>query len=145
MQAWIIWLVIAVGLGVAELLTLTVDLGLLALAALAAGLVGIVGAGIGVQFLAFAVTALLTLGAVRPVIRRQLRKPPALRMGPQALVGREAVVLTEVNRDGGRIRLAGEEWTARPYDSTLVIPAGATVDVFEIDGATAVVYPRESP
>jgi membrane protein implicated in regulation of membrane protease activity len=28
-------------------------------------------------------------------------------------------------------------------DETVVIPAGTTVDILQIDGATAVVYPRE--
>ncbi|MQA86365.1 MAG: NfeD family protein [Streptosporangiales bacterium] len=145
MQAWIIWLIVAAGLGIAELLTLTVDLGLLAVAALAAGLVGAVGLGVGMQFVAFAATAVLTLGIIRPVVRRHLRRPPALRTGAAALIGAEAVVLAEVSKHGGRVRLVGEEWTARPYDSTLVIPEGATVDVFAIDGATALVHPRESP
>lgn len=143
MQAWIIWLLVAVGLGAAELLTLTFDLALLAVAALAAGLVGMVGLGLGAQFLVFAVTAVLMLGAVRPIVRRHRRRPPRLRSGAAALLGQEAVVLAEVHRDGGRVKLAGEEWTARPYDSTLVIPEGATVDVLAIEGATALVYPRE--
>ena len=60
-----------------------------------------------------------------------------------ALVGRSAETVTEVTGHGGRIRIDGEEWTARAYDDTLVIPAGATVDVMEISGATALVYPRE--
>ena len=145
MQAWIIWLIVAVALGAAELLTLTLDLGLLAVAALAAGLVGAVGLGLGAQFVAFAITAVLTIGAVRPVVRRHQRRPPPRRIGGAALVGREAVVLSEVSRDGGRVKLAGEEWTARAYDSALVIPEGVTVDVLAIEGATALVYPRESP
>lgn len=145
MQAWIIWMIVAVALGAAELLTLTLDLALLAVAALAAGLVGLVGFGVGVQFVAFAATSVLMLGAVRPVVRRHLRRPPRLRSGVAALIGQEAVVLAEVNKEDGRVKLAGEEWTARPYDSTLVIPEGATVDVFAIEGATALVYPRESP
>ena len=32
-----------------------------------------------------------------------------------------------------RVRIGGEEWTARAYDETLVIPAGTTVDVIEIE------------
>src|SRR5262249_22167397 len=39
----------------------------------------------------------------------------------------------------------GEEWTARAYDPDVVIPAGATVDVMQITGSTAIVYPRERP
>ncbi len=58
-------------------------------------------------------------------------------------MGRSARVVSEVTGLGGRVRIGGEEWTARSYDETLVIPQGATVDVMQIDGATAVVYPRE--
>ena len=61
-----------------------------------------------------------------------------------ALVGKPAYVLAEVTDQGGRVRIGGEEWTARvAYDDTLVIPAGAVVDVMEISGSTALVYPRE--
>ena len=41
----------------------------------------------------------------------------------------------------GRIRLAGEIWSAAPYDEDLTIAPGETVEVFEIRGATAYVHP----
>jgi membrane protein implicated in regulation of membrane protease activity len=41
------------------------------------------------------------------------------------------------------VRIGGEEWTARSLDEAQVIPAGATVNVLQIEGATAIVYPRE--
>ena len=41
----------------------------------------------------------------------------------------------------GRVRLGGEIWSAQPYDETLSIEAGETVEVFEIRGATAFVHP----
>jgi membrane protein implicated in regulation of membrane protease activity len=50
------------------------------------------------------------------------------------------VVISEVSCDGGQVRIAGEVWTARPYDDDAVIEPGAKVDVFEIRGATAVVH-----
>ena len=62
-----------------------------------------------------------------------------------ALVGRSAMVIEEITSQSGQVKLAGEVWTARPYDDSLVIPAGSTVDVFEIRGATAVVFPVETP
>jgi membrane protein implicated in regulation of membrane protease activity len=52
-------------------------------------------------------------------------------------------VLEEVTGQAGRVRIGGEVWSARAYDETLVIPAGKTVDVMHIEGATALVYPRE--
>ena len=41
------------------------------------------------------------------------------------------------------MKLAGETWTARSYVHDTVIEAGHTVDVVEIKGATALVYPAE--
>jgi membrane protein implicated in regulation of membrane protease activity len=144
MQSWVVWLLLAAVLGVAELLTLTLALGLLAVAAVAAGLSGALGLAPALQVVVFTVTAGAGLVMVRPVALRHLRQPPALRTGVAALVGREALTLTEVTRHGGRARIGGEEWTARPYDPDCVIPAGATVDVLAIEGATALVYPKEA-
>jgi membrane protein implicated in regulation of membrane protease activity len=60
-----------------------------------------------------------------------------------ALVGKPGYVIQEVTGRDGRVRIGGEEWTARALDDSVVIPTGTTVDVLQIDGATAVVYPRE--
>jgi membrane protein implicated in regulation of membrane protease activity len=145
MQAWQVWLAVAAVLGIAELMTATLDLLLLASAALVAGGVAAIGLGLGFQLLAFAATAALMIAVVRPVARRHLLTAPALLSGTAALVGREAVTLTEVTRDDGRVRIGGEEWTARPYVPDTVIAAGTSVDVFAIEGATALVHPREEP
>ncbi len=141
-MSWIVWLILAAVLGVAELLTVTLTLGLLAVAAAVAAVVGAVGVPVPFQILAFVVAAGAGLGLVRPIAVRHLKQPP-LRTGTAALVGRSALVQQEVNGHGGRVRIGGEEWSARSYDETLVIPAGATVDVIQIEGATALVYPRE--
>ena len=141
-MSWIVWLILAAVLGVAELLTVTLTLGLLAVAAAVAGVVGAAGVPVPFQIVAFVVAAGAGLGLVRPIALRHL-KQPALRTGTAALVGRIALVQQEVNGHGGRVRIGGEEWSARSYDETLVIPAGATVDVIQIEGATALVYPRE--
>jgi len=145
MQSWLLWLTIAAVLGIAELMTATLDLLLLAVAALAAAALGALGLGIGLQLLAFAVTAAAMITLVRPVARRHLTGTPQLRTGVAALIGREAVVLSPVGRDPGRVRIGGEEWTARSYDPDLLIPAGTRVDVFAIEGVTALVHPREDP
>jgi membrane protein implicated in regulation of membrane protease activity len=143
MVSWIIWLVLAAVLGVAELMTVTLTLGLLAAAAAAAAVAGAFGVPVPFQILAFVVAAGAGLGLIRPIAVRHLKQPPPLRTGTAALVGRSAVVLQEVNGRGGRVRIGGEEWSSRSYDETLVIPAGTTVDVIEIEGVTALVYPRE--
>lgn len=143
MGAWIIWLIVAAVLGVAELLTVTLALGLLAVAAVAAGVVGAAGLGVPAELGAFALVAAAGLGLVRPIAIRHVRQPPPLRTGVAALVGKTGLVVQEVNGHDGRVRIGGEIWTSRSYDESTVIPVGAKVDVLQIEGVTALVYPRE--
>lgn len=140
---WILWLVVAAVLGAAEFFTLTLALGLLAAAALVAAVVAGLGGGLLAQVLAFAVSGGVGLLVIRPIARRQLRTPPLSREGADALIGRTAVVLQEVTASQGLVKLAGDEWSARSFDESQVIPIGTTVEVMEIDGARAVVYPHE--
>jgi membrane protein implicated in regulation of membrane protease activity len=143
MPAWIVWLVIAAALGLAEVTTLTLALGLLAVGALAGGLIAALHLPAAAQLIAFGVTSAVGLVLIRPLAVRHLRQPPPLRSGTAALVGREGFALTEVTRHSGRVRIGGEEWTARPYDPGVVIPQGTDVDVLAIEGVTALVHPRE--
>ncbi len=143
MHWWVIWLVIAGVLGVAELLTLTLALGMIAGAALVTAVPAALGLPVPAQFGVFAVSVAVAMGVGWPAARRHRRQPPHLRTGTAALVGRSALVLEEVSAHSGRVKIGGEEWSGRSYDETLVIPAGTTVDVMQIDGATALVYPRE--
>jgi membrane protein implicated in regulation of membrane protease activity len=143
MESWIVWLVLAALLGVAEVMTTTLAFGLLAVAAGAAAIVGAVGLGLPLQIAAFAVAAAAGLGVVRPLAVRHIRQPPLLRTGTSALVGRPAIVTEEVTPLTGRVRIGGEVWSARSYDESQVIPEGSKVDVLAIEGATALVHPRE--
>ena len=143
MEPWLAWLVLAALLGIAELMTATLAFGLLAVAALAAAIVSGLGLGLPVQLGAFAVTAGVGLGVVRPLAARHIRQPPLLRSGTSALVGRSATVVEEVTARGGQVRIGGEVWSARSYDESQVIPVDSTVDIFAIEGATALVHPKE--
>lgn len=143
MDLWMIWLIVAVLFMVAEIFTLTAALGLLGAAALITSLSAAIGLPPPVQLLVFTVASLAGMVLVRPIARRHMLRPQLERFGVDALVGRTASVVQEVTAQGGRVRIDGEEWTARAFDESLVIPTGATVDVMEIRGAIAVVYPRE--
>ena len=143
MGIWIIWLIVAAVLGVAEVMTATLAFGLIAVAALVGAGVGAAGGNVALQFGAFVLASAAGLGIARPFALRHIKQPPPLRTGTAALVGRSAYVLDEITAHSGRVRIGGEEWSARPYDDTLTIPAGVTVDVLQIEGAMALVYPRE--
>ena len=66
--------------------------------------------------------------------------PHAIRTGTAALIGAPAVVLQRVDAQGGRVRIGGEEWSARAYVPDQVLEPGVKVEVAEIQGATALVY-----
>ena len=142
-MSWAGWLIAAAALGVAEYFTLTLALGLLAGAAVVAAVVAGLGGSVLAQVLAFAIAGAVGLLIVRPIARRQLTRTPLVREGSYALVGKKAVVVEEVTGTQGLIKLSGEVWSARALDEDHVIPAGTLVDVMEIEGATAIVYPRE--
>ncbi|MEU8250757.1 NfeD family protein [Nonomuraea sp. NPDC048916] len=143
MDEWIIWIILAVVLGVAEIFTVTMALGLLGAAALLTAATAAIGLPVPLQLLVFVLSSAAGLVVIRPIATRHVRQPQLKRFGVEALVGKPAYVVAEVTGREGRVRIGGEEWSARAYDETLVIPAGATVDVIEIEGATALVYPRE--
>ncbi|MGE5292063.1 MAG: NfeD family protein [Micromonosporaceae bacterium] len=143
MNAWLVWLILAAVLGVAELLTATLAFALIAAAAVVAAIVSAAGLGVGFQLIAFVLAAGAGLGVVRPFAMKHLKQPPPLRTGTAALVGRSAIVVEEVTDHSGRVRINGELWSSRAYDEGLVIPVGSKVDVMQIEGATALVYPRE--
>jgi membrane protein implicated in regulation of membrane protease activity len=141
---WTLWAGLALILGIIE--TTTLDLVFLMLAVGAAG--GAVVAALGAPFLVQALAAIAVsvamLGVVRPIAKRHLHQAISERTGVAALVGRRATVLERVDGNGGRVKLAGEVWSARSYDGS-VIEVGASVDVVEIQGATALVFAAEGP
>ncbi len=140
---WIAWLIAAVALGVAEAFSLTLAFGIFGGAALLAAVVAGFDAPWIFQLLTFSAASMVGLLVVRPIAQRHASQPALTRDGTDALVGRTATVLEEVTAEHGLIKLSGENWTARPLDEHLVIPPGTAVDVMEIEGATAIVYPRD--
>lgn len=141
MDAWVIWILVAVAFGVGELLTTSFFLAPFSGGALVAALVAAIGGGAVATFAVFIVVSLLLLWVVRPIARAHLRVPPQLRTGTAALVGRRAIVLERIANDEGVgcVKIDGEVWTARAYDDEQVIEAGTPVEVVEIRGATALV------
>jgi membrane protein implicated in regulation of membrane protease activity len=138
--AWIVWVVVAVGLAIGEVLTPGLFfLGPVAVAAAAAAVAAGVGGGWVASVLVFLVGSILSLAFLRPVARRHVHMPALSRTGTDALVGRKAVVTRRVDSVGGRVRIGGEEWSARSYLDGEVFAEGTAVDVVRIEGATALV------
>ncbi|WTC19512.1 NfeD family protein [Streptomyces cellulosae] len=139
-DAWLWWLIGAAALGIALVITAMPELGMLAVGAVAAAVVsGIFGGGAVAQVAVFAVVSTALIAAVRPVARRHRSQWPELATGVDALKGKQAVVLERVDGSGGRIKLAGEVWSARALDTGRSYEVGQEVDVVDIEGATAII------
>jgi len=143
MDFWLIWLAAAVALAAVELFTTTAVFGIFAVAALVPTGLDLFGVPLVVQVISFAIAAGVGMIGIRPIALRHLHGPALARFGIDALVGKTAFVVREVNDRDGLVRIEGEEWTARSFDGVTVIPVGAAVDVLRISGTTAFVYPKE--
>ncbi|SEF70410.1 Membrane protein implicated in regulation of membrane protease activity [Actinacidiphila yanglinensis] len=133
------WLVAAAGLGIPLVITAMPEFGMFAVGAIGGAVTAGLGGGIVVQVVVFVLVSVALLVFVRPLAYRN-RQRPDQRSGVEALKGKQAVVLERVDGGaGGRIKLAGEIWSARSLEHDRVFDPGQHVDVVEIDGATAVV------
>ena len=140
MAAWLVWAIVAVALAIGEILTPGMFfLGPVALAAVAAAVAAALGGGTVAALIVFIAGAVASLAVLRPIARAHLRMPAIARTGTDALVGRKAIVVRRVDAIGGRVRLGGEEWSARTFLDDQVYEEGARVEVVQIEGATALV------
>ncbi|MCW2986561.1 MAG: hypothetical protein JWR63_4131 [Conexibacter sp.] len=143
MDAWLIWLIAGVFAAVGEILTAGFFLAPFAVGAFGGMLAALIGGGGAVQGVVFASLTLASFALVRPVAKRHMYTPPAIRTGTAALIGRSGIVLERIANDEGvgSVRIEGEVWTARSFDEGVVLQPGARVEIVEIRGATAVVAP----
>jgi membrane protein implicated in regulation of membrane protease activity len=120
MAVWLIWLVVAAGLAIAE---------------------AAVGLGVPLQMIVFAIVSIGLVVVVRPLAKRHLAVTEhTSKTGIEALVGRTATVISTVDAHQGRVKIGGDEWSAQAFDAHQVLETGHIVRVMEIRGATAVVW-----
>jgi membrane protein implicated in regulation of membrane protease activity len=140
-----VWLAVAILFGIAEMASLDLILAMLALGALVGMITALLGASFAVSAIAAAVASVGCLALLRPTLVKRLHSGPELSLGHGKLVGQQGLVTQRITgMEPGRVKLGGEIWSASPYDETLVIEPGATVEVLEIRGATAYVHPVPS-
>ena len=139
---WAGWLSAAVALGVVELVSLDLVFAMLAAGALVGMVSSLLGAAFVLSFLLAVGASAATLLLLRPPLIKRLHSGPELTMSHGRLVGTQGVATLRITgTEVGQVRLAGELWSAAPYDDTLAIEPGETVEVLEIRGATAYVHP----
>lgn len=104
-DAWLWWLIGAVGLGIPLVLTAMPEFGMFAVGAVAAAVTAAFGGGIVAQVLVFVIVSVALVAVVRSIANHHREQRPQHRTGIDALKGRSALVLERVDGSGGRIKL----------------------------------------
>lgn len=141
-MGWLWWIGAALIFGVIEMLTLSYAFFMLAIGALFGAVLAALGAPVWAQLATVGVVSMLLLWGVRPFVKGWVeRTVPRTNTNVHALAGRQALVEAEVTATDGRVKLAGEIWSARLDQPGPPLAEGSTVVVAAIDGATALVTP----
>ena len=135
----VVWLVIAVVLGIFEAATVALVSIWFAIGAVAAMVPAYFNAPFWVQILVFILVSALCFVFTRPFFKKIIRvnKQPT---NVDRLVGQEGVATDDIENIEcrGKVFISGLTWSARSETGEL-IPQGAVVTVKKIEGATLVV------
>ena len=138
--SWILWLVLAVGLIIAEIFTLGFVLFWFGIGALAAAVVGFLGLGFGWQFAAFAVVSIALTAMSRTIFARYLPHDDgnAMKSGIDSLPGKIGTVSTasKGSLNEGAVKVFGSTWTAFPHEGEAGLVEGEKVEVVEVRGSS---------
>lgn len=141
---WAAWLSLTFVLLVLEVFMLDLLFMMLAAGALAAMTVALAGGEAWLQVVAGSVTALLMLGAVRPVTLKHLRKGSTEQLtNIDRMAGMEAHTVESVTDSSGLAEVDGDTWTARAAGD-YKLESGAAAIVEFVDGATVYLKPAPS-
>ncbi len=138
--AWILWIVLGVGLIVAEVFTLGFVLLWFGVGAIAAALVGLLGGGFLLQFLVFAGVSIGLTVMSRTILANYFShaEKDRVKTGVDSLPGKIGTVT--IASDGalneGAVKVFGSTWTAFPIDDETKLIAGEKVEVVEVRGSS---------
>lgn len=134
------WLLLAAIFIVTEIVSLGLTTIWFAGGAFVAAIAAACGANLVIQILCFIVVSVILLVFTRPLAVKHLDAKTE-KTNVEALVGNNAVVITEINNTAGtgQAKVNGMEWTARAKEDTMVIPEGETVRITEIQGVKLIV------
>lgn len=140
---WIVWLVLAVVLIIAEIFTLGFVLFWFGIGALAAALVGFFGLGPLWQFLTFAIVSIALTAMSRTIFANYFSHGERDRMksGVESLPGKVGTVTiaSKGSLNEGAVKVFGSTWTAFPIDEETKLIEGEKVEVVEVRGSSVYV------
>ncbi len=144
--AWILWLILGVGLIIAEVFTLGFVLLWFGVGAVAAALVGLMGGGFLLQFFVFAIVSVALTAMSRTILAKYLShgEGDLVKMGVDSLPGQIGTVTlgSRGALNEGAVKVYGSTWTAFPEDGETVLTEGEKVEVVSVKGSS--IYVRRS-
>ena len=138
-NVWWIWMILAAIFFVGEIFTAAFFILWFGVGAVAAGVLALVGASLGWQFVVFILVSFALVAASRRFAERFTKaQPPGI--GADRFVGEICDVLDEINNanNTGRVRMNREEWRAES-DTGDVLAPGTRVVVVRLSGTHLVV------
>ena len=138
-KIWWIWMAIAAIFAIAEIFTMGFFLLWFGVGAAVAGVLALLGLGMGWQLGAFVVISFVLFAISRSFAERFTKtQPPGI--GADRFIHKKGVVIEEIDniKNSGRVRIGKDEWRA-DNDTDEVIPVGKTVEVVSIEGTHLVV------
>ncbi len=138
-KIWWIWMAIAAFFIIAEIFTMGFFLLWFGIGAAIAGILALLGFGMGWQLASFIVISGILFAVSRKFAEKFTKKQPP-GVGADRFIQKKGVVIEEVDniKNTGRVRIGKDEWRA-DSDASEIIPAGKIVKVTRVDGTHVVV------
>lgn len=138
----ILWIALAVLLGIMEVATLGILTIWFALGALVAAVAAMLGAGFGLQIALFLVVSSVLMYFARPVAEKYL-KIGSHKTNVDSLIGERAVVLESFGGgQAGRARVRGNEWACEGEGRQEYFETGEEAVIVRIEGVRLILNKR---
>ena len=144
MNNTVFWLIVLVVLIATEIATMGLTTIWFAAGALVAAIISLLGGNVWWQVGIGLVVSLLRLFVTRPIAVKYFNRE-RVRTNVESLVGRQAIVISEVNnlQGTGQVNISGQEWSARASSDSVTYPVGSVVNVVAISGVKLIVEERK--
>ena len=143
MEPVYVWLIALVTFVVIEVATMGLTTIWFAGGALIALALAMLDTSFYVQLGAFLVISIVLLVCTRPLAVKFFNGKRE-KTNVDSMIGKQAIVVAEIDnlREEGQVMLNGMEWSARAYEEGNIIPAGAVVEVKEVQGVKLMVMEK---
>ena len=131
------WLILVLVFVVIELLTVNLVTIWASIGALAALITTYFTDNINIQLCVFFLVTIITLLLTRKFIK-QVVNPKKETTNLDSVIGKTGVVIKDITKSGGRVKVMGKDWAALSVDNS-VIEVGKNVKIFKIEGVKLIV------